>query len=370
VHQVTKAHLVNNNWKLTLLVVVFVPTDNIMSDHGEMTASDASASNNIPPSVAVRWMIRNTPSNVELAILSNVCRRWREIASKTIVEEVLGIGGEEADPHHNDDGSGNRARKKKANDVARTLSPLSSLLLPSSASFLARYSKHQQKSASHSIVAKFDEDNHRETYCVAWFHPDGIEFKQVPLDPMDETEINDGNEGNDPGRPAGGVYAGDHRVTSGEEPFAPGGEFSYAGSDNGGHEGRNGQQQSRRNHSRSRSPAPTMSSSNRVSANPGVAPRQLRQNLVPASSSSQHQQQLQQQSRDWVSCLYQWNGYSEMMDVLRPFGYASSFVRVSPVAYFSDFRDVLAGTESTSHPSCYPVACSGCWKKSSHTPVH
>ena len=147
-----------------------------------------------------------------------------------------------------------------------------------------------------------DNIEKEETYCVAWFHPDGIEFKQLPEDPIDDSDDEDLYTGNIPYSPPTGIYAGDHRATSGEEAYAPSGEPSYAGCDT---EGRNGP--TLRNHE-SRSPSPMVG----LSTPSGV----------PAAAA-------QQQPRNWVSCAYQWNGYTEAIDVLRPFGYASSFVRVS-----------------------------------------
>lgn len=310
----------------------------------ETTSVDVSTmninDNDDPPYVAVRWIIRNVSSNVELATLSNVCRRWREIVSKTILEEiavVVVVGENEEDNHsHNnndDDDESDLHAKKKAtsSNVTHSRSHLSSLLLPSTASLLARDAQDHHQEALMKVGTK--EEIH-ETYCVAWFHPDGIEFKQLPLDENDDDDNNNHNDGNVfGGRSAvSGVYAGDHRVTSGEEAFAPSGELSYVGSDHGGAEGKgrnNGQHFRRNHHHQSRSPAPMSSSYPQVGNSAGWAPQRQNNSNVPVPASTSSQQQQRSQSRDSVSCMYQWNGYSEVMDILQPFGYASSFVRVS-----------------------------------------
>ena len=31
-------------------------------------------------------------------------------------------------------------------------------------------------------------DNKIESYCLAWFHPDGIEFKRLAIDPLDDSD--------------------------------------------------------------------------------------------------------------------------------------------------------------------------------------
>lgn len=294
---------------------------------------------NNPPNVAVRWMIQHTSSNVELATVSNVCRRWREIASKTILEELLldTVSGavvevEEEDNNKNNDESDVQTKTKEKNTMARnntghSPSYLSSLLLPSTAALLASYTQyHQQQRAPMKIDTKREETN--ETYCVAWFHPDGIEFKQLALDGNDNDENNTNHFGGRPG--TRGIYAGDHRVTSGEEAFAPSGELFYVGSDHGREEGigRHKGEQFRRNQSH-RSPLPVPhSSSFPVVGTSTIGSPQIQNSstsMVPASNLLQQRQQ----SKDRVSCVYQWNGYTEVMDILRPFGYAPSFVRVS-----------------------------------------
>ena len=104
------------------------------------------------PSVAVRWIIHNASSNVELASLSNISRRWRETVAQCVVDTASTEG---------DGGS----------------SPVARLLLPS----LIRYAKANSNSVStqpeeiqRDCIGKIED-----TYCIAWFHPDGIRFKPI-----------------------------------------------------------------------------------------------------------------------------------------------------------------------------------------------
>jgi hypothetical protein len=202
------------------------------------------------PEGAIRWLALNASSNVELAYLSNVSRRWREIVIGTILDQA--------------------ERSLKDSDDERH-TPL--LLLPS----MVRYIMSREKST----------DNKVEEYCISWFHPDGIEFMQLPLDAMDDTDYGDDDQI---------IYAGDHRGDS-PQPFAPSGEQSYAGSEEEGKSSRK---------RRSRSPSALVSAV-------GAGLRRL----DPSTS--------------YVNCVYQWNGYKEAIEVLRPFGYSIDFVKVSLV---------------------------------------
>jgi hypothetical protein len=198
------------------------------------------------PEPAIRWLVCHVSSNAELACLSNVSKKWREIVIKTILDQ--------AKSSLEDGGNAKRS---------------SLLLLPSMVRFLLC---HQRSS-----------DNKVESYCLSWFHPDGIEFKQLAIDPMDDSDDEDEI-----------MYARDHRGDS-PQPFAPSGEQSYAGSEEEG--------KASRRHG-SRSPTPLL-------AAVGAGLRRL-------EAPGKH-----------LNCMYQWNGYREANEVLRPFGYANDFVRVS-----------------------------------------
>ena len=161
------------------------------------------------PSVAIRWAVHNTNTNVELASLSNVSRRWREIVAECVVE------------------TGSLDSNDKRTPAPLLPSGFTRLLLPSLIRyFCASHSNRRPPQLGEETERVDEEDN--ETYCVAWFHPDGIRSKRLP----------------------------------------------------------------------SQNPSPGIS------------------------------EERGQQGHD-VCILYQWDGYSEAVDILKPFGYSRSFLGVS-----------------------------------------
>lgn len=186
------------------------------------------------PDVAIKWLVDNAANNSELACISNVSKKWREVVIKTILDQA-------------------KTSLEGGDYISRQ-----SLLLVAS---MVRFLLCQQRSS----------DNKVESYCLTWLHPDGIEFKQLPIDPMDDSDDSDEI-----------IYARDHRGDS-PQPFAPSGQQSYAGSEE--------ESKASRRLIRSRSPAPLLG--------------------------------------EHINCMYQWNGYKEASEVLRPFGYANDFIRVS-----------------------------------------
>jgi hypothetical protein len=205
------------------------------------------------PEPAIRWLVSHADSNAELANLSNVCREWREIAVNTVVDQAKGSLSDDAGKN-----------------------PPLLLLLPSMGRSLLCKNRSTQ--------------NDFESYCLAWFHPDGIEFKQLSLDALNDSEEEDEV-----------MYARDHRGDS-PPPFAPSGAHSYAGSEE------------ERKPLKRRSPTPLL-----TAASAGL------RGLEPPGER--------------VNCMYQWNGYREAIEVLRPFGYAHDFVKVSKL--FRDFNSIV-----------------------------
>lgn len=86
------------------------------------------------PDVFIEWWTQHASSNVDLASLSNVNRKWRSIVVRILMENV-----------------GNSESKSAL------------LLLPS---MLRR------------TLANESHDKDEETFCAAWFHPAGIQIKQ------------------------------------------------------------------------------------------------------------------------------------------------------------------------------------------------
>jgi hypothetical protein len=135
------------------------------------------------PETAIQWLVSHASSNTELARLSNVCRKWRQIAIKTVLEQA----------------------QRSLDDDESSDQPSSLLLLPS----MVRFLLCQEKSV----------DNQVESYCLSWFHPLGIEFKQLSIDPLDDTDDSDEEDEI--------MWSRNHRGPS-PQPFAPSGRQSYA----------------------------------------------------------------------------------------------------------------------------------------------
>jgi len=208
------------------------------------------------PELALQWVVTHSASNTEIAALSNVCRRWRTIVGRTLLDQ---------------------AKESLLCDA-----DTSSLLLLSS---MIRFIHCDQKVTVNRI----------ESYCLAWFHPRGIQFKELPIHQADESDEDEG------------VNVRDHRSRSrSPQPFAPGGQQSYMGSDN----------EAKFSRRRSKSPTPLL-------AAVGKGLRRLETN-----------------QDDFVNCMYQWNGYREAIEVLEPFGYAKSFVQVRKIHRASPSQNI------------------------------
>lgn len=135
------------------------------------------------PDSAVKLLVLFTSSNTDLASLSNVCRKWREITTKTIID--LSRNSLQSD---DDDGP-------------------SSLLLVTS---MVRYLMSNEKDINYDV----------ESFCLAWFTPSGIRFKPLPIDPKDSSDLEDEVQ-----------TSMDQQNEDSHQAFAPAGELPYAGSE-------------------------------------------------------------------------------------------------------------------------------------------
>lgn len=143
------------------------------------------------PEVAIRWILRNdTTSNVALATLSNVCRRWRQVTSRCIVEEEFSNDEDDTTTSTNKSRNERIPTHQSSNDEP---SPeFLSLLLPS----MIRELQSQQSIPSRGrpeinpqLAATTPTCD--DTYCVAWFHPDGIEYVDLPQEVDDDSDDSD-----------------------------------------------------------------------------------------------------------------------------------------------------------------------------------
>jgi hypothetical protein len=140
------------------------------------------------PDYCVRWLAVNASSNIELSILSNVCRRWRSVTTEAILDV---------------------ARNSLSFDDHGEQSNL--LLLPSMVRFV--------------MSKELKTNNEIETYCLAWFTPAGIRFKRLSIDPQDDSEDDDDKAGLER------EQTGNNNNLESPREFAPGGEHLYAGSE-------------------------------------------------------------------------------------------------------------------------------------------
>jgi len=187
---------------------------------------------------------------VELANVSNVCGKWRKIVADSILE----VARNSLNDHEDDE--------------RRNL-----LLLPS----MVRFVMCNEKKT----------DNEIETYCLAWFTPTGIRFKQLSIDPQDDSDDEEDQPGYD--------RLQTEKNLDLPREFAPGGEHLYAGSEDESKKKKN------------RKPS-------------GRLP------LLNSLKATNLQQTTDDQS--FVNCLYQWDGLRDPQEILRPFGYSASFVEV------------------------------------------
>ena len=121
-------------------------------------ATMAGRSGTAVPSVALQWIVHNSiSSNAELSILSNVSRAWRNAVVECLVDDAV------------DD----KPRLQTQFSCSRLLVP----------SWIRQFCESSLKDPSLRQPTEErineDEDEDRDTYCVAWFHPDGIQSKYV-----------------------------------------------------------------------------------------------------------------------------------------------------------------------------------------------
>ena len=216
------------------------------------TAAAADVDMEDVPLPCLKWIILNATTNIELSNLSNVSQRWRFVVEQCIMDYAI-----RDDDNNDGDEKKNRNgnRKPSVSVSVSALPPFSLLLLPSMIRnyFLDQQQQQQQKhrrkeetvtrTEEGKGVAKEDD----ETYCLCWFHPDGIQSMQLELDQQHTT-------------------------------------------------------------------ATTTTTNNNNDNN----------NLIVMRRHKSHRHH----RRCVVDVLYQWNGYSEAIDILKPFGYASRFVQV------------------------------------------
>ena len=241
--------------------------------------------------IVVEWLLRHASlSNVELAHLSNLSQRWRHASKRAIFEQST-----------------------KSND--RMDAPL--LLLPSMVRFILT------TTATHKETGEYTVDNRhiktQDTFCAAWFHPDGIQELPISLNgTLSMLSVSDDD------------YS--HTTSKSINAFSPNGEPLYDNSDKDDDDNTKGdgtrssrssrKQQIRHCQNRSKSPAAMLSLS-------------MHRHVVPNGTATTGS--LSTDVEPKIPTCSEWRGYRTAMEILSPFGYTSSFV-----------NDVIAFAHATS----------------------
>ena len=134
----------------------------------------------IVPLVSLHWFLQyHCTSNSELASLSNVNRRWRQITLKYLkdsfkakVEEAFEIG---RDADVDKDTSHTCSTRNMNTSTCSYPSAILQLLLPDMALEIAK-----RRLASMNSCSPFVSQD-SSAFCLAWFHPKGIKLRTIDL---------------------------------------------------------------------------------------------------------------------------------------------------------------------------------------------
>lgn len=119
----------------------------------QQATADMADINSSVPNIALQWILNSSISNnSDLAILSNVCRQWRQNVLEYLKEGFA--AALEGQPKYN---------------------ALNGLFLPDMAFEIAKRRLIAMKMASPLLEQESD------AFCLAWFHPRGIKIKTVDL---------------------------------------------------------------------------------------------------------------------------------------------------------------------------------------------
>ena len=241
------------------------------------------------PEVALQWILQySCTSNLDLARFSNVNRFWRSVAYELLKDILTKVLQKELqDPIYQN------VMKTPSGPIVNKLMmdmsdfrTLSSLLLPDMAIEIVRTSlqkctKSIANSSKDRCVSAFGSST---DFCLAWFHPKGIKIQTVNL-AEEEEEISSTSSSDD---------------SSSDE------EWDYE------------EEVDRRNSS-------GKSKVNGLYHHPKIPLCSLRLRHLQSDKSKQ---QLEEKSQ-LKTCSYEWQGYRHATEVLKPFGYSTSFIRVS-----------------------------------------
>lgn len=158
--------------------------------------------------VAITWFLRNAcASNAQLAVVSNVCRRWRQFAVGVVASEAVALADGKREPSKISSAveEGNAVEPNEVDTTSANKPSFSSirrlLITDMARELLARQHQEQNQSngnaATTTTSATQNEhtmhlhDNAEGNFCLAWFAPSGIKTISVSLG----DDVDDDDEG-------------------------------------------------------------------------------------------------------------------------------------------------------------------------------
>ena len=362
------------------------------------------------PDVAIRWMVRHgVTSNTQHACLANVNTHWRTI----VLQELARLVGTtntntttttnnninntpttqimtttpviDEDTTHchppppppplqssltttstiNIDNNDNQYHRpllllaSMLQQLQYTEEPLSVVSSSSSSSLLllqpqdVSHNNHHHQHHQHNHH-QHNHNTKEQTFCVAWFHPSGIQELPVSLgptteqddDPMKHNNINNNNtNNNNTNTTTNNNNNTTHIPTVLSEPFAPGGEETYDISDDEDH----GQDDRiRPSHSYHHRPPPTTSHATHSQSPHSSHCRRHKDTSNPLATNNININN--NINKRVVVCAKEWTGYQSPWQVLQPFGYTFSFVRQALALCQYELRPPQSCDTSPSNP--------------------
>lgn len=272
---------------------------------GTVPATDAA----LVPNEAVRWLTLYCSSNAELATLSNVSKRWRDIASKALQDDIIQKYCEHL--------VGNADRKEIRAALAG-IYPAAALLLPDMAMEVLARRKPSLMQQTQTGISEID-CNEDGQFCLAWFAPKGIEKVSVRVKDEEDEDSSSSSSSESEGAPS--TDANKLQTI----PFVPSGQEGYALSDTE-------EVKSSHHHRRHRGAGDIGSigqSTDHYGNGPlsraAASPKRREVHITENTTFSRKKKDVNEARLQ--TCVCSWWGYRSAMDVLLPFGFATSFVR-------------------------------------------
>jgi len=132
--------------------------------------------------VAIKWFLHNAcTSNAQLAVISDVCQRWRKVAVDAVASEAVALGTRNREAP----GEGNSASSLLENP---THSSIRTLMITDMARELVVEQQKQDGSDGGETIPSQKQNQQGDNFCLAWFAPSGIRITSVSIDDDNDTE--------------------------------------------------------------------------------------------------------------------------------------------------------------------------------------